>query len=105
LFSEHYFPNVKVSIILQSSFIAASDNAVHNPQFFAHSVEPRWLTASEAANHLRIKTRTLLAWARTGKIKGFILSGTSRITWRFRTIDLDAMLFGPAVLSTNGRIQ
>jgi len=55
--------------------------------------------ATEAAQHLRIKTRTLLMWARTGKVKGYVLSGTDRITWRFRVADLDATLLQPVVLS------
>jgi len=55
-----------------------------------------WLTAAEAAQHLRLKTRTLLLWTRQGKIRGFALSGTRRRVWRFRREDLDA-----AVLSRN----
>lgn len=66
-------------------------------------IQSDWLTAGEAASYLRIKTRTILMWARAGKVKGYILSGTDRITWRFRIADLDAMLSGPAVLS--GRIE
>jgi excisionase family DNA binding protein len=90
---------------LQSSFTAASDGAVHPPQF-AHSAETtHWLTASEAADYLRIKVRTLLFWARQGKVKAYALSGTKRHVWRFRAVDLDVMLFGPVVLSTNGRVQ
>lgn len=49
-----------------------------------------WLTANEAAAYLRIAPRTILAWAREGKVKGHILSGTQRQTWRFRQEDLDA---------------
>jgi excisionase family DNA binding protein len=63
-----------------------------------------WLTAEEAANYLRVQTRTLLLWARQGKVKGHILSGTRRHVWRFRRVDLDAMLTGPAV-STERRIN
>jgi excisionase family DNA binding protein len=61
-----------------------------------------WLTATEAANYLRVKPRTLLAWARQGHVKGHILSGTRRVTWRFLRSDLDATLRAPAVLLTNG---
>ena len=65
-----------------------------------------WLTSREAANYLRVAHRTLLQWARTGKVRAYRLSGTGRITWRFRAIDLDAMLCAtlgtPAVLSTEG---
>ncbi len=60
-----------------------------------------WLTASEAAAYLRIQSRTLLLWARQGKVKGFALSGTKRRVWRFRQADLDAALLeSPVLLST-----
>jgi len=49
---------------------------------------PVWLTATEAAQYLRVEPRTLLLWTRQGKVKGHILSGTQRVTWRFRTVDL-----------------
>jgi excisionase family DNA binding protein len=61
-----------------------------------------WMTVGEAAGYLKVKPRTLLMWARTGHVKGYTLSGTKRITWRFRIADLDGMLLQPAVLS-NGR--
>ena len=67
-------------------------------------IESDWLTAGEAASYLKVKSRTLLMWARAGKVKGYVLSGTNRITWRFRIPDLDAMLTGPAVLS-DGRTE
>lgn len=51
-----------------------------------------WLTANEAAQHLKVKSRTLLRWARQGKIKGYVLSGVSRHVWRFRLVDLDATM-------------
>ena len=57
-----------------------------------------WMTAKEAAAYLKVEPRTLLMWARAGKVKGYVLSGINRITWRFRICDLDAMLTGPAVL-------
>ena len=56
-----------------------------------------WLTAQEAAQYLKVKTRTLLLWVRQGKIKGHILSGTVRHVWRFRQADLDATLESPSV--------
>ncbi len=61
-----------------------------------------WLTSREAANHLQVEPRTILAWARTGHLKGYVLSGSKRITWRFLKSDLDATLRAPAVLSLNG---
>ena len=63
------------------------------------------LNATEAACYLRVKPRTILAWARTGHVKGYVLSGTRRITWRFSKADLDATLRAPAVLSTNGGLD
>jgi excisionase family DNA binding protein len=50
----------------------------------------QWLTSGEAAAYLRVAPRTLLAWARQGKVKGHVLSGIQRQTWRFRQADLDA---------------
>lgn len=62
-----------------------------------------WLTAAEGADYLKVEPRTLLLWARQGKVKGFALSGTKRHVWRFRRIDLDVMLSGPPVaLHTKG---
>lgn len=55
------------------------------------STQPiNWFTASEAAKYLKVAARTLLAWARQGKVKGHVLSGIQRQTWRFRQADLDA---------------
>jgi len=64
-----------------------------------------WLTANEAAAYLKVEPRTLLGWARAGKVQGFTLCGIKRHVWRFRQVDLDAMLIGPAVLSKKERIQ
>lgn len=61
------------------------------------NTESDWLTAKEAAQYLKIEPRTLLLWARQGKVKGHILSGIRRITWRFRAVDLDGMLLSPSV--------
>ena len=57
-----------------------------------------WLKASEAAQYLKVKTRTLLLWARQRKVKGYKLSGIKRHVWRFRQVDLDASLELPSVL-------
>jgi excisionase family DNA binding protein len=65
----------------------------------------QWLTTSEAASYLRVQTRTLALWAREGKVKSYLLSGTLRQTRRFLIIDLDAMLLTPSVAPMNGRIQ
>ena len=64
-----------------------------------------WLTASEAAEYLKVEPRSLLLWARQGKVKGFTLSGTRRHVWRFRQLDLDGMLTAPSVALTNRRTQ
>jgi excisionase family DNA binding protein len=69
------------------------------------SVEPVWLTGPEAAQYLRIETRTLLMWARQGKVRGYVLSGTKRVTWRFRAEDLDATMSPPSVALGKRRIQ
>jgi excisionase family DNA binding protein len=60
--------------------------------------QSEWLTAEEAAQHLKVKTRTLLLWVRQGKVKAFALSGTKRRVWRFRHQDLDAALVELTVL-------
>jgi len=61
-----------------------------------NSVSP-WLTANEAASYLKVKSGTLLGWARSGKIKAYTLSGTERVIWRFLQSDLDARLLQSAV--------
>ena len=62
--------------------------------------ESIWLTAREAAQYLKVKPSTLLLWARQGKVKGHVLSGSHRVTWRFRIADLDAILLSPSVASS-----
>jgi excisionase family DNA binding protein len=49
----------------------------------------QWLTAEEAAHYLQIKPRTLLLWARQGRVKAYALSGRRRHVWRFLLSDLD----------------
>ena len=73
------------------SFFIGSPSMLRNTQ-------SEWLTAKEAAQHLRIKPRTLLQWVRQGKVKAFVLSGTKRRVWRFRQADLDAALVELPVL-------
>ena len=62
-----------------------------------------WLTAEEAAAYLKVEPRTLLSWARQGKVRGYSLSGTERHLWRFRHRDLDDMLSPPSVAVNNGK--
>lgn len=62
-------------------------------------MESQWLTASEAAAYLRIKPRTVLAWAKAGKIPAHPLSGSKRVTFRFLQSELDAMLLASSAVS------
>ena len=48
--------------------------------------------AKEAAEHLKIRPRTLLLWARQGKIPAHRLSGIQRCIYRFLRCELDLML-------------
>ena len=67
--------------------------AIHGTEIRAvHGAEPEWLTAKEAAAHLKVKNRTLLLWVRQKKIRGYVLSGIKRRMWRFRRADLDTTL-------------
>ena len=74
---------------------AAAPHASANSTIAADA-STEWLTAAEAARYLKIRARTLLLWARQGKVKGYVLSGTQRHVWRFRREDLDAAFFQPA---------
>ena len=51
-----------------------------------------WLTAAEAAQFLNVKARTILLWARQGKVKAYPLRGTQRPVWRFLHADLEAIV-------------
>lgn len=53
-----------------------------------------WLNAVEAAAYLRVAHRTILLWAKTGRIPAHRLSGAQRITYRFRADELDSYLRG-----------
>ena len=68
------------------------------PQQFEVAPPLEWLTASEAAQYLKVKVRTLLLWVRQGKVKAFALSGTKRRVWRFHRQDLDAALLESTML-------
>ena len=56
------------------------------------SIATPWLSLKEAAAYLKIEPRTLAFWTRNGMIRGYRLSGTRRITWRFLQSDLDEHL-------------
>jgi excisionase family DNA binding protein len=64
-----------------------------------------WLTATEAALHLKVKPRTVLQWAKEGRLKGYRLSGTKRCTWRFLRADLDDKLRAPSAALEPGGIN
>ena len=73
----------------------------------ARAVNSPWMNAREAAQYLRVAHRTVLEWAKTGKIPAHRLSGTLRCTFRFRTDELDAFLtpcasLGPPSAAENG---
>lgn len=55
-----------------------------------------WMTSKEAADYLKVPSRTLLDWARCGQVRGYQLSGTQRHVWRFLQEDLDAVLLSAA---------
>lgn len=61
-----------------------------------------WLTAKEAAQYLRVAHRTVLEWAKTGKIPAHKLSGTARVTWRFRADELDSAMMTAHSAAKNG---
>jgi len=69
-------------------------------RFLQPQQQTEWLTAKEAAAHLRVKARTLLLWTRQGKINGYALSGSSRRVWRYLRAELDAAVLGRPVLSS-----
>lgn len=50
------------------------------------------MTACEAAAYLRVAHRTVLFWAKTGRIPAHKLSGAQRVTWRFRADELDEFM-------------
>ena len=78
----------------------ASANSVADT--FCEVTSSAWLTAAEAAQYLKIKTRTILFWARSGRIKAYSLTETKRRVWRFLQSDLDAILrHNTAVLTSS----
>jgi excisionase family DNA binding protein len=67
------------------------------------TMESEWLTATEAAQYLKVKPRTLLQWARNRKIPGYKLSGVERCVWRFLKTELDAILCPSSADTAVGR--
>ena len=69
-------------------------------------MESLWLTATEAAQYLKVQPRTILKWAKQGTIPAHALSGCKRVTWRFLKSELDrAMLAPPSVAGLGGSIE
>lgn len=66
-----------------------NDSSPQSSSQLAHAMPHRWLTAKEAAEYLGINPRTLLLWARQGRIRGYVLSGIKRHVWRFLLSDLE----------------
>jgi excisionase family DNA binding protein len=64
--------------------------------------QSEWLTAREAAAYLKVAHRTILEWAKSGRIPAHRLSGTLRCTWRFRAAELDGAIMGPPSAAENG---
>jgi excisionase family DNA binding protein len=61
-----------------------------------------WLTAREAAAYLKVAHRTVLEWAKEGRIPAHRLSGTARVTWRFRADELDSAMMAAPSAAKNG---
>jgi excisionase family DNA binding protein len=66
------------------------------------SAQTEWLTAREAAAYQKVAHRTILEWAKSGRIPAHRLSGTMRCTWRFRADELDGAIMGPPSAAENG---
>jgi excisionase family DNA binding protein len=61
-----------------------------------------WLTSTEAGEYLKVSPRTIVQWARAGKIPGHKLSGSKRVTWRFLRSELDATMALPSAAEPGG---
>jgi excisionase family DNA binding protein len=64
-----------------------------------------WLTSIEAGEYLKVRPRTIVQWAKQGKIPGHRLSGCKRITWRFLRSELDATILPPSAAIENGGLN
>jgi excisionase family DNA binding protein len=64
-----------------------------------------WMNAREAAQYLRVAHRTILEWAKTGRIPAHRLSGSARITWRFRADELDDAMMSAPSAAENGEFN
>jgi len=61
-----------------------------------------WMNAREAAIYLRVAHRTILQWAKEGRIPAHRLSGTARVTWRFLVAELDSAMMAAPSAAENG---
>lgn len=75
---------------------------MHGDSHMSTFTQSDWLTAREAAAYLKIAHRTILEWAKSGRIPAHRLSGTKRCTWRFRAEELDSAIMGPPSAAENG---
>jgi excisionase family DNA binding protein len=100
--------------IVKAMGAAGGERMSAAPQTERHDAPPvqasatcvkKWLTTTEAAEYLSIEPRTLSLWARQGKVKSYLLSGTLRQTRRFLVSDLDDMLTTPSADSETRRTQ
>ena len=64
-----------------------------------------WLTPNETATYLRVKPCTVLRWAREERLKGHMLSGSTRHVWRFRKADLDSTIEAPSIALEQRRVR
>lgn len=62
-----------------------------------------WITSAQAAELLKIKTHTILFWARQGKIKACPFTGVERRVWRFLQSDLDAILINSRLVISSAQ--
>ena len=69
-----------------------TDPDASSTQSPVYAERPTWLTAGEAAQYLNVKVRTILLWARQGKVKAYALTGAQRRVWWFLQTDLEAMM-------------
>jgi excisionase family DNA binding protein len=64
--------------------------------------QSEWLTAREVAVYLKVAHRTILEWAKTGRVPAHRLSGTARVTWRFLASELDDAMMAAPSAAENG---
>jgi excisionase family DNA binding protein len=83
-------PSVPTRNVCAQSQLSDFDYSSSQPPLGAE--RPTWLTAREAAQYLNVKVRTILLWARQGRVKAYALTGTQRRIWRFLHEDLDAIV-------------